>query len=92
MELGEGTWFVPEAKTKEKQSDLTVYLSPFALAQFQRLHAITGKTCWRFLPIHHHLYARCLVASATLRAMIQHEASHGQQRYGATSGADTAGS
>jgi integrase len=40
-------WFLPAAITKTKQ-DLTIYLSPFAVRQFKRLHKLTGHTDWLF--------------------------------------------
>ena len=40
-------WFLPAAITKTKQ-DLTVFLSPFAIQQFRRLHKLTGHTPWLF--------------------------------------------
>ena len=40
-------WFLPAAITKTRQ-DLTVFLSPFAVRQFQKLHKLTGHTAWLF--------------------------------------------
>jgi integrase len=44
-------WFIPKEATKGqkgKQNALTVYLSPFALAQFRALHALTKDSDWCF--------------------------------------------
>jgi integrase len=48
VNLDAGEWFLPKANVKDNVADLTVFLSPFALAQFQLLHAITGKSEWCF--------------------------------------------
>jgi integrase len=51
VRLDEAEWFVPREDTKGskgKQSDLMVYLSPFALHQFRQLHALTGDSPWCF--------------------------------------------
>lgn len=47
VDLDKGEWFVPAANTKTKV-DWQVYLSPFALRQFQVLHDLTGDTPWCF--------------------------------------------
>lgn len=46
-----GTWFIPKENVKGrpgKKRDLMVYLSPFALRQFEALHEKTGTTRWCF--------------------------------------------
>lgn len=43
-----GEWFIPRQNVKGKLQDFTVYLSPFALAQFRQLHAVTGRFTWCF--------------------------------------------
>lgn len=48
VDLDAGEWFIPKANVKDNVADLTVYLSPFALDQFKRLHALTGNTDWCF--------------------------------------------
>jgi integrase len=48
VDLETGTWFIPKENVKGNLSNLTVYLSEFALNQFQQLHARTGKTDWCF--------------------------------------------
>lgn len=48
LNLKEGTWFVPKENTKEKTSDWTVFLSPFALRQFSYLRKLTGDSPWCF--------------------------------------------
>lgn len=45
LELGE--WFVPAENTKTGE-DWRVYLSPFALTQFKKLHELTGDTSFCF--------------------------------------------
>jgi integrase len=47
------TWFIPQQNVKGNLSDLTVYLSDFALDQFEQLHKLTGKTDWCFPAKHH---------------------------------------
>ncbi|WP_137819626.1 site-specific integrase [Pseudomonas sp. 2FG] len=51
VDLDKGTWFIPAEATKGhkgKRQDHHVFLSPFALAQFKRLHAETGHTAFCF--------------------------------------------
>lgn len=51
VDLNTGEWFIPSENTKAhrgKKQDQTVFLSPFALRQFERLHRISGKTKWVF--------------------------------------------
>lgn len=48
VNLDDGEWFIPEANTKGKAPEQLVFLSPFAIAQFRALHAITGSSKWRF--------------------------------------------
>jgi integrase len=51
VNLKTGEWFIPRQNTKGSignQSDLTVYLSQFALRQFRQLHAVTGDSDWCF--------------------------------------------
>ena len=48
VDMEAGTWFIPRHNVKGNTADLTVYLSSFALGQFQRLHALTGKSEWCF--------------------------------------------
>lgn len=48
-------FFIPRQNTKgstSKQLDLTVYLSPFAVEKFRKLHKITGHTDWCFPASH----------------------------------------
>ncbi len=47
VDLEKSVWFVPRENTKT-HVDWHVYLSEFALRQFQELHGITGKTQWCF--------------------------------------------
>lgn len=42
------TWFIPKMNVKGKVSKFTVYLSPFALNEFRRLHELTGHGEWCF--------------------------------------------
>lgn len=42
------TWFIPEENTKEKESELIVYLSDFTIEQFRKLHEISGASEWCF--------------------------------------------
>ena len=47
VDLAKGTWFIPAEATKGhkgKRQDHHIFLSAFALAQFQRLHQETGDT------------------------------------------------
>ena len=47
----EKTWFIPAANTKGEQgakADQIVYLSEFALDQFNQLHKLSGHTMWAF--------------------------------------------
>jgi integrase len=48
VDLAAGTWFIPKANVKDNVADLTVFLSPFALEQFQLLHEVTGHGEWCF--------------------------------------------
>ena len=51
VDLEARTWFVPKSnvkKTRGKSQDHMVYLSTFAVAQFEGLKAITGDTSWCF--------------------------------------------
>lgn len=48
IDLEDGVWFIPEANTKGKAPAHTVYLSAFAIRQFEALKAITGKSKWCF--------------------------------------------
>lgn len=41
-------WFIPRDNVKGKLQHFTVFLSPFALVQFQRLYKLTGHTEWCF--------------------------------------------
>ncbi|WP_420474269.1 tyrosine-type recombinase/integrase [Noviherbaspirillum sp. ST9] len=43
-----GIWRIPRPNVKGKTQELVVSLSPFAHAQFKRLHAITGGSDWCF--------------------------------------------
>lgn len=48
VDLEGGEWFIPKENVKDSVADMRVYLSPFALAQFQQLHAVTGHSAWCF--------------------------------------------
>lgn len=48
VDLAAATWFIPKANVKDNVADLTVFLSPFALEQFQQLHEVTGHSEWCF--------------------------------------------
>ena len=48
INLETGEWFVPRENVKGNLSDLTVYLSDFALENFKQLHKLTGVTEWCF--------------------------------------------
>ena len=48
VDLAAGTWFIPKENVKDNIADLTVYLSAFALDQFQQLRAHTGHSAWCF--------------------------------------------
>lgn len=48
VNLKSATWFIPKEDVKDKIGSLDVFLSPFALEQFQRLHDLTGHTKWCF--------------------------------------------
>jgi integrase len=48
INLENGEWFIPEANTKGKAPAHTVYLSTFAIRQFEALKAITGGGKWCF--------------------------------------------
>lgn len=47
VDLQKAEWFLPAANTKTKVPML-VFLSPFALRQFEELHLLTGHTPWCF--------------------------------------------
>lgn len=47
LDLVKGEWLLPAQNTKTRVA-LLVYLSPFALRQFQALHSLTGHTAWCF--------------------------------------------
>jgi integrase len=42
------TWFIPKQNVKANLGNFTVYLSDFALDQFQQLHRVTGHSEWCF--------------------------------------------
>jgi integrase len=48
VNLDDGSWFIPEANTKGKAPEHTVFLSNFAKRQFLALKAITGDSKWCF--------------------------------------------
>lgn len=48
VDLAAGTRFVPKENVKDNITDLTVYLSAFALDQCQELHGHTGHRAWCF--------------------------------------------
>jgi integrase len=48
VDLEHAEWFIPKENVKDSVADMRVYLSPFALAQFQQLHAVTGHSAWCF--------------------------------------------
>jgi integrase len=48
VDLSNAEWFIPKENVKGNLAHLLVYLSPFALEQFNALHAITGTTEWCF--------------------------------------------
>ena len=51
VDLEAGVWHIPKANTKKtagKQQDHTIYLSPFALRQFESLRRITPGSPWCF--------------------------------------------
>ena len=51
VDLDAGTWFIPQTNVKGsvgKKQDNLVFLSPFAVGQFTRLHGLTGKSGWCF--------------------------------------------
>lgn len=51
VDFNSGTWFIPAANVKGiegKKTDHTVILSDFAIAQFKKLHAISGESKWLF--------------------------------------------
>lgn len=48
VDLKDGVWFIPEANTKGKAPSHSVYLSAFAIRQFEALKAITGQSKWCF--------------------------------------------
>ncbi|WP_198116948.1 tyrosine-type recombinase/integrase [Massilia rhizosphaerae] len=48
VDLVAGEWFIPKENVKGSLADMRVYLSPFALTEFQRLYALTGHSDWCF--------------------------------------------
>lgn len=48
IDLVVGEWFIPKENVKGSLANMRIYLSPFALAEFQTLHALTGHTDWCF--------------------------------------------
>ncbi len=48
VNLQTGHWFIPKRNVKNCVGDLDVYLSPFALRAFTRLHQHTGHSNWCF--------------------------------------------
>jgi integrase len=48
LNLDSGEWRIPRENVKGNLNDFTVYLSDFSMAQFRRLHAITGHDEWCF--------------------------------------------
>ena len=45
VDFNTGEWFIPAGNSKNAK-DHTVFLSPFATAQFSKLHALTGGSEW----------------------------------------------
>jgi len=48
VDLAGAEWFIPKENVKDSVADMQIYLSPFALSQFQLLHAVTGHSTWCF--------------------------------------------
>lgn len=48
VNLQSGEWLVPRENTKTKKTEWMVFLSPFALRQFQSLHELTKSSPWCF--------------------------------------------
>lgn len=48
IDFDSAKWFIPKENVKDKVASLDIFLSPFALHQFRRLHKITGHTDWCF--------------------------------------------
>jgi integrase len=51
VDLDAGVWHIPKANTKKtagKQQDHTIYLSPFAVRQFESLRRIRSESAWCF--------------------------------------------
>lgn len=48
VNLETGEWFIPKANVKKNISELEVSLSAFSLAQFKKLHELTGTSEWCF--------------------------------------------
>jgi len=48
VDLETGTWFIPEANTKGRAPEHTIYLSAFAIEKFRALKELTGSSRWCF--------------------------------------------
>lgn len=48
VDLATGEWFIPKENVKGSLADMRIYLSPFALAEFKKLYALTGHSDWCF--------------------------------------------
>lgn len=48
IDMVAGEWLVPRQNTKTKQNEWMVFLSPFALQQFETLHALAPTSGWCF--------------------------------------------
>lgn len=44
VDLAAGEWFIPKENVKGSLANMRIHLSPFALAEFQKLHKLTGHT------------------------------------------------
>lgn len=48
IDLEAAKWFIPKENVKDNVASLDIFLSPFAVQQFRRLHEISGQTAWCF--------------------------------------------
>jgi len=72
-------WFHPKANVKGGLADMRIYLSPFALNQFQVLHKIKGGTDWCFPA----LDAECHIGTKSMTKQIgDHQAMFNEAKDG----------
>lgn len=82
VDLAAGEWFIPKKNVKNSLADMTIYLCPFALAQFQQLHEVTGASGWCFPAVGHetHIDTKSMTKQTGDRQAMFQKANDGSAR------------